>query len=669
MIARPEYVHRQLSPYWAALIMAIIATLAVAVYLPGLDSGFIFDDYSNLSLLGRYGSVDDWDSFWLYITGGQSVTGRPLSFLTFLIDATTWPADPWPFKRTNLVIHVINAAVLYRLCRTLALALGLSRSRASATALLTGSVWLLHPLWVSTTLYAVQRMTQLSTFFVLAGVWAWAAARLRQPPRVNRYWLVTGPLIIGGLGLCAVLSKENGALLPAYIAVIEATILATYDQRRGQRPSAGFRRLRLLLLGAPLALLGAFAAFKVGAAYINPPPARDFTPWERLITQPRIIWEYVYHLALPLPTPGGLFHDGIRFSTGPLSPWTTLPSLLAIIIVTSLAWRQRYGRPALAAAILFFLVGHTLESTAIPLELYFEHRNYLPAALAFLPVGMAMVQQTRLSHRAMAAISVSLILALAVSTLIRAQLWSTPFKQALHWVEDRPQSARTHNRLAAFWAETDHLDEARRLTRQAIRLAPNGLAWRVNNITYTCEQGSDPSRKIEDLVDIVSNTSATDPVSRRQLETFLSRLTNGVCPGYRNSERLLALLERLRRLGPKEGSYQQLLVRAKGHLQIQSGDAEAAYRRFAKILELTSRPTAQLRLSAELASAGYHRQALRLLNLPPPRADHPSFGMGMVRAWYLERADYYEHEREALRDSIEANLDRGERDTRPQGGD
>jgi hypothetical protein len=47
------------------------------------------------------------------------------------------------------------------------------------------------------------------------------------------------------------------------------------------------------------------------------------------------------------------------------------------LLILSILWRKRF--PIVAFAVLWFLVGHSLESTVFPLEIIHEHRNYLPA--------------------------------------------------------------------------------------------------------------------------------------------------------------------------------------------------------------------------------------------------------------------------------------------------
>src|SRR5690606_24439350 len=104
----------------------------------------------------------------------------------------------------------------------------------------------------------------------------------------------------------------------------------------------------------------------------------DFSLPERLLSESRILVEYLYKIVLPSLRGGGIYHDDFVVSRGWLTPWTTAPAVAFVLglVVIGIASRRRW--PVLSFALLWFFAGHALESTALPLELYFEHRNYLP---------------------------------------------------------------------------------------------------------------------------------------------------------------------------------------------------------------------------------------------------------------------------------------------------
>src|SRR5579863_3604177 len=214
----------------AALLAGILAA-AWLVYAPGLSGGFVFDDLGNLPALGDYGPVDNWKAFFYYITSGiADPTGRPLAMLSFLIDANNWPADPESFKRTNILLHLLNGTLLCWLLLKLGRVAAKPELQVELAALLGAAFWLLHPLWISTTLYVVQREAMLPASFVLLGLLGYlhGRARLVTQPRRGMCW------ILGSIGVCtllAFLSKANGLLLPLFVATIEHVFLRPVAKR------------------------------------------------------------------------------------------------------------------------------------------------------------------------------------------------------------------------------------------------------------------------------------------------------------------------------------------------------------------------------------------------------------------------------------------------------
>ena len=231
---------------WAALLIA-----AVVAYWPGLQGPFLLDDLGSIADMGDRGGVRDWETFRAFVFGGDAgALGRPIALLSFLLDGNNWPTDPWPFKRTNLVIHLINAGLIGLLIGRILRLLEFDRQDARWIALASAACWMLHPFLVSTTLYAVQRMAQLSTLFIFAGMQGYLYGRSFLDSRPRKAYLIMSASI-GLFTLLAMFSKENGILLPLLIGVMEITIIAS----RGSRLPALNRYWSLLFIVVPSAFV------------------------------------------------------------------------------------------------------------------------------------------------------------------------------------------------------------------------------------------------------------------------------------------------------------------------------------------------------------------------------------------------------------------------------
>ncbi|MCP5091726.1 MAG: hypothetical protein GY949_12460, partial [Gammaproteobacteria bacterium] len=299
----------------------ILFVVGIFAYFPGLKGPFMLDDLGSIAELGHLGGVKDWSSFKVFVLGGHAgPTGRPLALLSFLIDANNWPTDPWPFKRTNLVIHLINGALLGVLIGRILALLQFDKQNARWIALLSAACWLLHPFLVSTTLYAVQRMAQLSTLFVLAGLVSYLYGRsLIDTNKTKAYWIMS--LSVGLFTFLAMVSKENGILLPFLIVVVESTVVASQQPR--------LAHLNRYWAAAFLILPSLVIASYLGTKFFTDDffevvPPREFSIYERLLTQPRILVDYLRHWFIPELYTTGVFQDHFIKSTGVLSPVTTL---------------------------------------------------------------------------------------------------------------------------------------------------------------------------------------------------------------------------------------------------------------------------------------------------------------------------------------------------------
>lgn len=452
------------------LLLALLA--AVLIYRPGLHGPFVFDDglniVSNQHLRMQDFSKESLGEAAFSIPNG--VFGRPLSMLSFAFNyyVDKDNIEPFPsafsFKLTNVAIHLLNGLAIFILTRLLAV---LYRERRQPDlpaaypewlALAVSAAWLLHPLNVTGVLYVVQRMASLAALFsfIGLGVYLWGRARLYAGQRGGMAAILASLLIFMPLAL---LSKENGILMPFFMLAIELVLF------RFQTAQPIARRLLITffiaLVVLPTLLIFGYLALHPDwllASYAR----RDFTLTERLMTEARVVWFYLRQIVFPSTALMGLYHDDIAISRGLFNPITTLPAILGILALPLAAWWLRRRQPPVAFGILFFLIGHSLESTFYPLELVHEHRNYLPMfgiLLAFfhLLLNPLLAVSTRIPRRVLACLLIPLF---AAGTLSRANTWANSQELWTSEVEHHPASIRANIALADFYANALTLDPA-----------------------------------------------------------------------------------------------------------------------------------------------------------------------------------------------------------------
>lgn len=381
--------------------------------------------------------------------------------------------------------------------------------QAGIIAALIAAAWMLLPINLTGVLYVVQRMESIANLFVLLGLIGYVIGRSRMlvapPNRTSEdglggwrgFWLcaasITVPTALG------VLAKETAVMLPLYALLVEwavfrfrmpwlkpaeksllpqesihastslatpgSTILAErtklfdklfgWSRHTSTEPSMGTggvgKDWRLIVLF----LLVLVLPMGVGLTWLLPGllkpinwATRDFTMGTRLLSEARIVVDYIVWTVLPTPSALSFYHDDFLMSTGLLTPWTTLTSivLLAGLIILMLWLRNRLPLTALGMALFFGC--QLLTATIIPLELIYEHRNYFASfgvLLAIVP--LLAVPRTFPFALPRHALLAGLILCWAALTAFTAYTWGNPLRLAEDLAARAPQSPRAQYEL------------------------------------------------------------------------------------------------------------------------------------------------------------------------------------------------------------------------------
>jgi hypothetical protein len=635
---------------FAAGLLGLLA-LTWLIYRPGLHGTFLFDDFVNLNALGASGPVHDWPSFLRYITSGTAdPTGRPIALLTFLIDAQNWPADPFSFKRTNVLLHLLNGTLLCWTMLKLGHFGGLGDKHSRRAALLGSAIWLLHPLFTSTTLYIVQREAMLPATFTFCGLLCWCNGRSKlRDGRVGLAWtwMTVGSLLCT---LLATLCKANGSLLPLLIVTAECTVL------RASAPSSQIlRRQRLWLLGLPVLALAIYMVAQIPADVRSAIEHRPWTVGQRLLTEPRVLMSYLRLLWMPRSITQGVFNDQMQVSTGLLTPWTTLPSILCVLALCLVGWHLRKSRPILSFAILFYFAGQAMESTFIPLELFFEHRNYLPAAFMFWPLAAWLTNgQGVVLRRGLAAL---ILIVAAGITWNTTKIWGDLREQALIWGNTNPDSPRAQAFAASVEVAYGHGEEAIARLRAAAIKQPAEIQLTLNLVDAECAAGAVSNdawqRALYSLRHTINGSDAiitwfTDAVHKARIHACSGLSIQGMQQALQAAQ--------ANSLYSQQASRRRDYAHIAGLIALANKQPDIALQDFTQaVLGNPSRGTA-LAHAAILGSEGYPAYGLRLLSLAQAHAmDAKPVGMPWLNEWILSRQGYWQHETSELRTKLTAD--------------
>lgn len=479
----------------SALWLTIGLLLTLFVYWPGLHGSWLFDDYPNIVDNKGVQPSDAHISSLVRaaLSSPSSEFKRPLASLSFAANYLASGLDPYWMKLTNLLIHLANGLLVFLLSRRLLRWAASPQPRQATnnarqsdiTAVLITAGWLLLPINLTGVLYVVQRMESLANLFVLIGLLGYVAGRQKmlndsnpanhgKPASYSRGLVlclasITLPTAIG------LLAKETAVMLPLYAVTVEWLVFrfALTGRASADGAQAPARDQRIVAMFALLLLL----PLLIGLAWLLPKVAspgywstRDFGLRTRLLSEARIVVDYIQWTLLPTPDALSFYHDDFRISEGLFAPWTTAASILVLIALVAGAFWVRRRQPLVALGIAWFLGCHLLTGTILPLELIYEHRNYFASfGLLVAMVPMLTPGRDRLLALPRYVLLGGVMLYWAGLTSITANAWGQPLHLAEELAARAPESPRAQYELGRTYIIYSHYDPASPFIKMAYK--------------------------------------------------------------------------------------------------------------------------------------------------------------------------------------------------------
>lgn len=371
-----------------AFAFLALAVLVLLIYSNTFNADWHFDDVHNiLERDALHMTHISWSKIKQSFVNEKGKLDRPVACLSFSLNHLVGGLNVFGYHAVNISIHVAASFFLFLFLHLTLHMPGIRErhgSHAYAIALLAGVLWAVHPIQTQAVTYIVQRMASLAGLFYIMAMYFFAKARTADGRARSYAWFAACILS----SLLAFGSKQNAFVLPVTLLLYDQLISGTafWSQNR--------RKMTFGILVLVLAVLLGLTYYHFGHGHIlnalDGYNKRVFTLTERLLTQPRILIFYLSLLIYPSPTRLSLVHD-VTLSTSLFTPISTLFSIAFIIALIGGAVFTSKKTPLISFSILFFFLNHVIESTVFPLELIFEHRNYIPSMLFFLPIAMLIV--------------------------------------------------------------------------------------------------------------------------------------------------------------------------------------------------------------------------------------------------------------------------------------
>jgi len=570
-----------------ALILLFL--MIVLIYWNSFDAAWHLDDRPNI-LNNRGLHITNLQpgslirTFFTSPESGGTITNRlyrPIPCLTFAINWYFGKEQVFGYHVVNILVHILTAYLLFLTILNILKSPNLMkhyRGQENFIAFLAAVLWAINPVQVQAVTYIVQRMASMAAMFYIMGIYFYVKTRLSQYPLKRILLLFSCALsFIFALG-----SKQNTVTLPFVLLLIE--IICFQDLS-----SQGVRRVfwgGSIAGGMLLVFLGAWL-FVPGNPFLIMEgfQSRPFSLYERLLTEPRIVLFYLSLIFYPLPHRLSIEHD-IIVSTSLFEPWTTLPAIVFHLLLISIGLSQIKKRPLLALAILFFYLNHVIESTIIPLELIFEHRNYLPSLFLFLPVAAGFkklmdsyAKKSQSFRSVLACLSVLIIIGIGAGTYIRNMAWATEkalWEDAMH---KAPNSHRPlHNLAWAYYTKIGQYDKAIDLYKKSLNLRANNNSANpiaLSNLALLYVQKKNYQKAFELWQNALERLPGNDVIRHRYVIGLIE---------MKNWNAALDNLNQLMTRHPAHFDYNYL----KGYVLLNQNQYDAALQYFEQCLNLVS---------------------------------------------------------------------------------
>jgi hypothetical protein len=399
-----------------------VVIAAGAVYTNAIDNPFIYDDY-RLILENR--SIVPPRTLTALVRHDPT---RPLVNLSYAADRALYGPAPWGFHLTNILLHMVNVALLM----TLAWQCARDRIRGGGDALralspmrvtlITGVLFAVHPMMTEAVGYIGGRSELIVATFFLTAILAARRWFSGQSARWAAISLLSWFL--------ALFSKEIAVMLPL--------VLLAYDRWVWPDTDDG-RRYRFWRFHAPLLALMAVAVVGrlVVFVFVESRGLVDVR-WQFALIELDVIRRYLGLLLWP--TGQAIFH-----LTPPIESIVDARVLIATAVIGAMvgaAWWVRHRAGLITLGVIWFFLLLVPSSALVLLnrgEPMAEHRVYLASAGLFLAVGMIVARVWRRLGRSLPITGLAargaivlMVALLAGSTVLRNALWDDP---VLVWAE------------------------------------------------------------------------------------------------------------------------------------------------------------------------------------------------------------------------------------------
>jgi protein O-mannosyl-transferase len=447
-----EIAKRLFSPRSRACVFGLVLTaVTISAYRPAWNGGFLWDDDDYVTNNELLTSPDGLRRIWFSLDAPSQYF--PLVYTTFRIEHAIWGLSPSGYHWVNLLLHVANALLVWRV---------LVRLKVPG-AWLAGAIFALHPVHVESVAWITERKNVLMGFFFLLTLLAWIAF---VDERTKRPWRFYGLALV--LYVLALSAKTTACTLPA------ALLLILWLQKK---PISWQRILQVIpffFLGLGMGLVTVWwERYHQGTHGV----LFALGPIERILIASRAVWFYLSKLIWP----SNLTFIYPKWNLSPSDPLDYAWLLAGIALCAVIYFARRYvGRGVEVAAAFFvatlspvlgFIMLYTFRYTFVA-----DHYQYLASIgpIALASAGVAKLAGTFKRSRPLILVAAGCVtVTLALLTWRQAAMYADIDALWRTTLARNPGCWMAHNNLGIVLFQKGDIDDAIAHYRTTLEMEPD----------------------------------------------------------------------------------------------------------------------------------------------------------------------------------------------------
>ena len=469
-----------------ATVCAVLAIISFVAFWGVLSCGFVnVDDnvYVTENARVQQGITSD-NVKWAFTTTYFGFY-CPVTWLSHMLDCQLYGLDAGKHHLTSLVIHALNAVLLFLLL--------LRMTSALWRCALVAGLFALHPLHVESVAWIAEREDVLSALFWLLTLLAWLGYVKTKSWR--RYVPV---LVLFALGLMA---KSMLVTLPFLLLLLDYWPLGRLNLERGRRSALG----GLLLEKAPLFAMSAVSCVVTLVAQKSAgavQPLEDFPITERFANA---AMTYVSYLAKTVwPSSLAVFYPHPHVG---LFAWRVCGSVLLLAVMTFLALALAKRAPYVAVGWLWYLgaLVPVIGLVQVGVQASADRYTYVPLVGIFIVIAWGLSDLcvgSRVARHALAAAAAACLVALLLATRTQVKCWKDSTALLEHALAVTSGNYVAHNNLGLLLADEGRIGEAIAHYKEAVRIEPK-FYEALNNLGVAFEKEGLPSEAIAQFKEAV----------------------------------------------------------------------------------------------------------------------------------------------------------------------